>query len=403
MKKSVYLMLISCFAWMLAACSTNDTADTEESSGDRLDVYTTVYPLEEFTKKIGGEFVHVSTIYPPGADEHTFEPSQQDMIKLAEADLFLYIGLGLEGFVEKATDVLESQDLVMVATADSITDEQLAEDAHDEHSDEEHAEDAHDEHSDEEHAEGAHDEHSDEELAEDAHDEHSDEELAEGAHDEHSDEEHAEGAHDEHSDEELAEGAHDEHTEEEHSGEEGHEGHDHGDVDPHVWLDPVLSQSLAKSIKDSLVEQMPEQEEYFTQNYEALVEQLDELDHKFQEVVKHAKINQMFVSHAAYGYWENRYGIEQMAIAGISTSDEPSQRELSALIEQARENNIQHVIFEQNVSSNITEVIQNEIGADALQLHNLSVLTQEDIDNEDDYFSIMERNTETLKTALQAE
>ncbi|KIL45548.1 metal ABC transporter solute-binding protein, Zn/Mn family [Jeotgalibacillus campisalis] len=367
MKKIAWILLLSSTTWILAACNTESSSDSNE----KLDIYTTVYPLQDFAEKIGGEYVEVETIYPPGADEHTYEPSQQDMIKLAEGDLFFYIGLGLEGFVDSATDVLESQELVMVPTADYLSDEEL--EGSSGHDEEEHA------HDEEEHA---HDE------EEHAHDE------EEHAHDE---EDHA---HDEdehtHDEEEHA------HDEEDHA-HEGHEGHDHGDVDPHVWLDPVLSKSLAESIKDSLVKAMPEQEAYFNENYEEIISQLDEIDHSFEELGEDAQLNQLFVSHAAYGHWETRYGFEQNAIAGISTSDEPSQRELTKIIELAKENNIQHILFEQNVSSNLTEVIQQEIGADALQLHNLSVLTEEDIDNDEDYFSLMEKNIETLRTALQAE
>ncbi len=184
MKKTVYAILLASFVWVLTACNTDNPSVEKDS--DSLDIYTTVYPLQDFAEKIGREYVNVETIYPPGADEHTFEPSQQDMIKLAEADLFFYIGLGLEGFVDRAIDVLESQDLVMKAAADSITDGQL------------------------------------EGNLEDPEEEQSD---------------------------------------------SGHEGHDHGDVDPHVWLDPVLSQALALSIKDSLIKAMPNQEAYLTENY----------------------------------------------------------------------------------------------------------------------------------------
>ncbi|MBM7581001.1 metal ABC transporter solute-binding protein, Zn/Mn family [Jeotgalibacillus terrae] len=346
MKKKSLLMLAAVTPWILAGCNTGD--NEAENNENTLEVYTTVYPLQYFTEEIGGEYVSVETIYPPGADEHTFEPSQRDMIDLAEGDIFFYIGLGLEGFVDNATDVLESEDLTMVAAADAITDEELEAGAH-------------------EHEE-------------------------ESAHDE---EEHAEDEDHSHEDEHA-------HDEEEHA-EEGHEGHNHGNTDPHVWLDPVLSQSLAESVKDTLIEKMPEQEAVFTENYENLVERLDELDHQFEELASDAELNQFFVSHAAYSYWESRYGIEQQAIAGISTTDEPSQRELTELIESASEQNVEYLLVEQNVSSNLTDVIQSEIGAETLPLHNLSVLTDEDIANEETYFSLMERNIESLGTAMRAE
>ena len=67
----------------------------------------------------------------------------------------------------------------------------------------------------------------------------------------------------------------------------------------------------------------------------------------------------------------------------------------------AREKNIEYIVFEQNVSSNLTEVVQKEVGAEAVQMHNLGVLTQEDIDNGETYFTLMERNLEVLETILK--
>lgn len=69
-------------------------------------------------------------------------------------------------------------------------------------------------------------------------------------------------------------------------------------------------------------------------------------------------------------------------------------------MEYARAENIKYVLFEQNVSSKLTDVIRKEIGAESLTLHNLGVLTTEDIKNEEDYFSLMEANLKTLEKAL---
>ena len=67
----------------------------------------------------------MNSIYPAGANEHTFEPTQKDMMALADADLFFYIGLGLEGFVENAKKTLANEHVKMVATVDAVSDEQL--------------------------------------------------------------------------------------------------------------------------------------------------------------------------------------------------------------------------------------------------------------------------------------
>uniref|UniRef100_UPI0013777733 metal ABC transporter substrate-binding protein n=1 Tax=Planococcus sp. CAU13 TaxID=1541197 RepID=UPI0013777733 len=112
-----------------------DNAATEE----KIEIYTTVYPLTYFTERIGGERVNVQSIYPAGSNEHTFEPTQQDMIALADADAVFYIGLGLEGFIDNAKKTLSNENVEFVATGESISEDELGE-GHEHGHDHEHSE-----------------------------------------------------------------------------------------------------------------------------------------------------------------------------------------------------------------------------------------------------------------------
>ena len=342
MKKVFLLLTVSIFALFTAACG-DKTSTSEQSSDatDKLTIYTTVYPLSYFAERIGGDFVEVSSIYPTGANEHTFEPTQKDMMKLADADLFFYIGLGLEGFVENAKKTLAKEDVLMIATADQVSDEQLA--------------------------------------------------ISTG----HTHDEPTEADHD-HDHEAIVET--NDHEEESHS----HEDHDHGDVDPHVWLSPVISQDLALSIKNALIEKMPEQEATFTTNYETLVNELQKLDEQFKTMAASSSEKTFFVSHAAFGYIAGEYGLTQVPIAGLNSQSEPSQKALTAIVDKAKDLHIHYILFEQNVSSKLAEVIQKEVGAESLILHNLSTLTTDDVENNETYFSLMEKNIQILETALNA-
>ncbi len=330
MKKFFLLNIIAVFALISTACG-DTTKPTETNNSDAITVYTTVYPLTYFTQRIGGENVQVKSIYPAGSNEHSFDPTQKDMMALADADLFFYIGLGLEGFVDNAKKTLANEDVTMIATADAVTDEDLA--------------------------------------------------VSEVHEDDHTEEE---------------EKFEEEHTEDE----EGHEDHDHGEIDPHLWISPQLSIHLAASIKDSLIKKDPKNEETYTKNYDALVNDLKQLDTDFKEMADTSSNKTFFVSHAAFGYLAQTYGLEQVAVAGLNSQDEPSQKELTEIVKLAKSMDIKTILFEQNVSSNLTKVIQNEIGAEALTMHNLGVLTPQDIDNNEDYFTLMEQNLDTLSQAL---
>ncbi|KGM45682.1 metal ABC transporter substrate-binding protein [Neobacillus niacini] len=317
---------------LLTGCGPKEVVKTGENKEKiSLTVYTTIYPLEDFTKKIGGSYVEVKSIYPPNVDAHSFEPSTKDMVALANSDLFIYTGVGIEGFAEKATEALEKEDVQVLKAADGI-------------------------------------------------------ELIESTDDHHHDDE--EG----HSDE----------NEGEHTGSENHGGeeHNHSDVDPHVWLDPVLSITLANNIKNSLSKLMPEHAAEFETNFKQLKSELEKLDQEFKTTIESSKTKNLLVSHDAYGYWEKRYGIEAISISGLSPTQEPTQKELQAIIEESTEHNIHYVIFEQNVSTKVAKIIQEELGAKSLSLHNLEAITEENIKQKDDYFSIMRKNLETIKKVL---
>ncbi|WHX98145.1 zinc ABC transporter substrate-binding protein [Neobacillus sp. DY30] len=325
-------MLMS--ALLLTACSAKETQTSEETEKNgTLKVSTTIYPLEDFAKKIGGNFVEIQSIYPPGVDAHSFEPTTKDMVSLAESDLFIYTGAGVEGFADKAVETLEKEDVTIVKAAEGIN---LLASSH-----------SHEHEAAEDHA--------------DKDEEHS-----------HEDEEHG-------------------HVE---------EAHEHGDVDPHVWLDPVLAIDLANNIKVSLTELKPEHADDFEANFLKLKGELETLDQEFQTVVENSKTKHLLVSHDAYGYWEERYGLETIAINGLSPTQEPSQKELAEIIKESTQHGIKYVIFEQNVSQRVSEIIQNEIGAKSLTLHNLEALTKENVKEQEDYLSIMRKNIDVIKTAL---
>ncbi|RTR29657.1 adhesin [Robertmurraya yapensis] len=337
MMRKIIITVLLLVSIALTGCDTGNSADNPKDSDGKLHISTTVYPLQYFAEEIGKEYVTVDTIYPPGSDEHTYEPSQKDMINLADSDLFIYVGLGLEGFVENAKETLENEDVILLEAGKDL------DIATDEHEDEEHAADEH----------------------------------------EHDEEEHAADEH--------------EHDEE---AEHSHDGHDHGDIDPHVWIDPVYAKGLAEAIKNELVAQLPEHKKELEKNYMDLFNKLDDINRQFANLAQKAKVKEIIVSHAAYGYWEKRYGIEQLSISGMSSSDEPTQKELKEIISTAKEHNLRYIFFEQNVSSKLADIVQEEMDAEPLVLHNLSVLTEDDIQKERTYFSIMEDNLKALETGL---
>ncbi len=177
------------------------------------------------------------------------------------------------------------------------------------------------------------------------------------------------------------------------------DGHHHGDHNPHIWLDPLRMLDMANLIKKELIHLDPNKAEQYTKNFNKLKRDLLALDNSFKKTLQDKENKKILVSHAAYGYWEERYGIEQLAIKGLTSNDEPSQRDLITIIDQAERYNLNYILFEQNTSDQVAEIIQKQLGATVLYIHNLSVLTENDIENNEDYLSLMKHNLSVLDQA----
>ncbi|WP_044641455.1 metal ABC transporter substrate-binding protein [Risungbinella massiliensis] len=176
--------------------------------------------------------------------------------------------------------------------------------------------------------------------------------------------------------------------------------HDHGEFDPHVWLDPTLANQQAMKIRDALIQQDPAHKADYEKNFATLEANFNQLDQEFQEMVKKAPKKEFVTSHAAFQYLAKRYGLEQVAISGISPQDEPSPAELKEIVEMAREHGVKYIMFETLVSSKIADVVRNEVKAEALTLNPVEGLTKEEQAQGADYFSVMRKNKENLAKAL---
>ena len=200
----------------------------------------------------------------------------------------------------------------------------------------------------------------------------------------------------------LPEGEEDEHADDE--GDEHSEddpGHDHEGADPHVWLNPIEATQQIRAIQAGLTEADAEGAALYQQNADALVAELTELDREFSEALSSCALSHMVVSHEAYGHLAGRYGIEQIALAGLSAEFESTPQRIADVIREMERLGIEHILQEPILSDELAKTVAGETGAVLLPLHPLESLTRDQIDAGDTYFTVMRRNLESLRTALQ--
>lgn len=198
----------------------------------------------------------------------------------------------------------------------------------------------------------------------------------------------------------VEEDHHDEHEEEDNHEDEDHEeedDHHHSGKDPHIWLSPNNAKIMAENIIKGLSKADPDNKEIYQQNGNRLVNDLKELDNKFSTELSSCKKDTILVNHNAFSYLAKDYGFETISISGLEPEIEPTPKQLTELIEEAREHDLKYIFYEELVDPRIANTIAREVGAQTLELNPLEG-TNNPLDT---YISLMEENLENLKIALE--
>ncbi|MFZ1252736.1 MAG: metal ABC transporter substrate-binding protein [Trichococcus flocculiformis] len=189
--------------------------------------------------------------------------------------------------------------------------------------------------------------------------------------------------------------AHDHESEEEGA----NAGHSHT-VDPHVWLDPVLAQTEVSTIAEGLAEADPDNAEDYLENAGIYNGKLNELDEAFRAAFEGTENRTFVTQHAAFAYLAARYDLNQISVTGLNAEVEPSAAALATLSDYVKANNISHIYFENNASSQTAETLAEEVGVELAVLSPLEGITEEDQKKGSDYISVMLENLEALKKSI---
>ncbi len=112
--KKIAIFLIFCL--LLSAVGCQPLSVSEKASA--LTIVTTLFPQYDFAKAIAGDSAHVKLLLPPGSESHSYEPTPADMIAINEADLFIYTGEMMEGWVTSLLDSLSgSPEILNLSTS----------------------------------------------------------------------------------------------------------------------------------------------------------------------------------------------------------------------------------------------------------------------------------------------
>ncbi len=285
-----------------------------------LKTVSSFYPITYMAEQIGGDKVTVNSLITPGSEVHSWQPSISDITSAEDADLIIYLGAGLDHWMEEdVLDTIETSGKTILEASEGI---ELAE-IHADH-EEEHEEEAHEE--------------------------------------------------------------------EEH-------GHDEGD--PHLWVSPHTAIMIAENIADALIEADPANQESYRENWAEFKTKLEALDNSYASILAPVSGNTFFVTHSAYGYIAEHYGLEQHGLIGVSADEQPSTSQVIEIVEEMIEDESYTIYVDPLYSEDYAQTLKTELETrtgEEVQILRLYLMTgpMDDLD----YLDQLQENLDNLAQGM---
>ncbi|MGT2911095.1 metal ABC transporter solute-binding protein, Zn/Mn family [Streptococcus cameli] len=166
--------------------------------------------------------------------------------------------------------------------------------------------------------------------------------------------------------------------------------------DPHTWNDPIKAAEEAKVIASQLSKIDPDNAAIYQKNAEVFSQEAQTLVAEYLPKFQEAKSPYFVTSHTAFAYLAKQFGLEQIGIAGISTEDEPTSRQIAEIQDFVKTYQVKTIFVEQGVSTKIAETIQAATGAKIVTLSPLETPP----DNQNSYLENLETNLNILLIEL---
>lgn len=322
--------------------------------------------IYDFARNIIPEDAEAENLVPVGQHGHGWEPSPDVQRAVTTSDAFIYV---FEGFQPWADDMVtglrrDHSSIGIVEAGADVELLKLGEDGGHNHN----GEDEHDEEGEAEHEEGEHD-----------------------------------GAEGQENDD--GEGGHDHGDEEEHENAEDREerGNDHGEVDPHFWLDPRRTKTAVGTVADGLRE--THGEEGYADKADAYKSRLDDLHNEFESSLSDASKDTVLVAgHNAFAYLGARYGFRVETLTGIAPDEQPSPRDIKRAQELIDTEGIEYVlspVFESDRAAQ--SLVEDTTAEEVLPVTAFAGFRQEWLDKDWGYVEVMRNvNLASLERALEA-
>lgn len=343
--KKITALLLALFVLVGALAGCGKQNDTNKT--DKLSIVTTIFPEYDWVREILGDKAdnaEITMLLDNGVDLHSYQPTADDIVKISDCDLFIYVGGESDGWVEDALRNAANRNMKVINLLEVLGDSVKTE------------------------------------------------EIVEGMQEE------------EHEHEDAEEHEHEDAEEHEHEDAEEHEHEE--EADEHVWLSLKNAKMLVRVISKALQELDPDNKDIYAANADAYVKKLSALDAEYQAAVDAASNKTiLFGDRFPFRYLVDDYGLRYYAaFVGCSAETEASFETISFLAKRVDEWKLPCVLTIEGAQHKIAEtIVQNTTAKNqrVLTMDSMQSTTSKDVKNGTTYLSVMEKNLSVLKEALR--
>lgn len=273
-----------------------------ETSTQALTVATSISPLADLIRQVGGDKVNVINLVPAGLDPHDYEPKPDDIRKVAQSRIFFANGAGEELYLNKLIENAANPHLQTVILSDGL-------------------------------------------------------DILDQA--------------------------------------PGNPGN------PHLWLDVKNAEHYVQTVRDTLIKVAPANANYFKDNADKYLKQLDELDQWIKSSIAQIppEARQIIVFHEAWPYYAKRYGLTILRTVVHSGESEPTPQDYAELVDLIKQNKVRAIFGEAGFNPKLVQQLAKDTGVK--YVGNLYDDTLGDNPNNNSYLAMMRYDTEAIVNALK--
>ena len=179
--------------------------------------------------------------------------------------------------------------------------------------------------------------------------------------------------------------------------EEGAHEEEEGASDPHVWTDPLRAITMVENIANGLAQADPAGADEYRARAATVADELRALDAEFRRKLATGRSTKFIAFHPAWGYFAERYGLEQAAVVEKVPGVEPTAQELAELTRTIRASGIRALMSEPQLSAKVIEAIARDLRLNVVEVNpeggDLAI---------DGYEKLMRANVDAFARALSA-